>query len=127
MAMDMVQIIVSYCNDSNRMRQWESCALLYQTILFLTVSPTFLPCGELLIVDRSLPVIEGNVKLIQNTGKNGRCSRPGPLFYLLKRGGRGAVDIPARLLYTDWSSFPVILVALRVDSGVPKNTDEKAN
>ena len=52
--------------------------------------------------------------------EDGRCSRPGPLFYLLKRGGRGAVGIPARLLYTDWSSFPVILVALRVDSGVPK-------
>ena len=32
----------------------------------------------------------------------------------------GAVDISACLLYTDWSSFPVILVALRVDSGVPE-------
>ena len=57
---------------------------------------------------------------------SGRCSRLGPLFYLLKRGGRGAVGIPARLLYTDWSSFPVILVALRVDSGVPKILINKA-
>ena len=52
--------------------------------------------------------------------ENGRCSRPGPLFYLLKRGGWDAVDIPACLLYTDWSGSPVILVALRVDSGVLK-------